>query len=39
MRRELLKILEEAGYDGLYNEDYECSCINDDLRPCDSDFS
>lgn len=19
--------------------DYECACVNDDLRPCDSDFS
>lgn len=33
------KALEEAGYDGLYNENGECACVKDDLRPCDSDFS
>lgn len=27
--------LKEKGYDGLYDEDYECGCILSDLMPCD----
>jgi len=28
------KYLKENGYDGLYNERYECGCEIGDLAPC-----
>ncbi len=30
------KYLTDNGYDGLYENDYECSCEKDELFPCDS---
>lgn len=33
------KSLIESGHDGLYNENYECACLNDELRPCGGDFA
>ncbi len=35
--KEIVKdYLDENGYDGLYDQDAECSCEKDDLFPCDS---
>lgn len=31
--------LVENGFDGLYQEDAECACLVDDLRPCGDDCS
>lgn len=32
---EIVKLyLEQNGYDGLYNEDGECACLNDNLELC-----
>lgn len=33
--KEIIKdYLDENGYDGLYDQDAECSCKKDDLFPC-----
>lgn len=34
-RRIVRKYLEDNGFDGLFDEDGECACKNDDLFPCD----
>lgn len=31
----VIKQLKSDGYDGLFDSEYECACLIDDIMPCD----